>query len=111
MRLGSNERHEQERSMRIRTFTAATVAAGVFASAVPAAGASALTGPTASAAPSPSLPAFTFVPPKVGQLSVDIGPTIINGKVIDPGLHVLSPGVTVPPISWTLPSTGPTRHR
>jgi hypothetical protein len=91
--------------MRIRTYAAAT-AAGLLASAIPVAGASAVTSPTASGAPSLQPPAFTFVPPRVGQLSVDIGPTIINGKVIDPGLHVLSPGVSVPPISWTLPSTG-----
>jgi hypothetical protein len=91
--------------MRIRTYSAAAAAAGLLAVATPAAGASAPTSPTASGAPSPPPPAITFVPPRVGQLSVDIGPTIINGKVIDPGLHVVSPDVSLPPITWT-PSGG-----
>jgi hypothetical protein len=93
--------------MRIRTraATAAATAAGLLALAAPVAGASAATSPTASTTPPPAL--MTFVPPRVGPLSVDIGPTIINGQVIDPGLHVLSPGITLPPISWTLPVSGP----
>jgi hypothetical protein len=96
--------------MRIRTYSAAAAAAGLLAVATPVAGASALSTPAASGPMSPPPLALKFVPPRVGQLSVDIGPTIINGQVIDPGLHVLSPGVTVPPISWTLPSTGRKSH-
>jgi hypothetical protein len=93
--------------MRIRTYAAAAAAAaGLLAMATPVAGASTSTAPTASGPPSLPLPGLTFVPPRVGQLSVDIGPTIINGKVIDPGLHVVSPDVSLPPISWTLPPTG-----
>ena len=93
--------------MRIRTYAAAAAAAaGLLAVAAPVAGASAPTTPTASGPMTLPPLALTFVPPRVGQLSVDIGPTIINGVVVDPGLHVLSPGVTVPPMSWPPRSTG-----
>jgi hypothetical protein len=63
---------------------------------------------TADAATPPStagLPAgITFVTPSVGAISVDLGATIINGKVIAPAVHVLAPGASLPAFSWT-PST------
>jgi hypothetical protein len=82
---------------------AAAAATGLLALAIPAAGASAATAPPA-AVPNAKLPALTFVPPRVGPISVDIAATIINGQVVNPGLHVLMPGVSLPPISWTPPS-------
>jgi hypothetical protein len=85
--------------MRARTPFAAAVIVCLLAAA-PAAQASD-PAPTATVT-SPST--LTFVPPSVGPLRVDIGPTIINGKVINAGLHVLMPGVSLPPIHWTVPA-------
>ena len=90
--------------MRIRTYSAAATAAGLLAFALPA-GASAATIPGGPGTPNLQLPAFNFVPPKVGPISVDIAPTIINGKIIDPGRHILMPPIEVPPVSWTPPES------
>jgi hypothetical protein len=89
---------------------AASIAAGLLGVAGPVAGASAATPPAASGAPNVQLPAnlqpphSTFVPPRVGPLSVDIAPIIINGQVVNPALHVLVPGMSAAPITSTPPA-------
>jgi hypothetical protein len=93
----------------IKRVATTTAAAGVLAVALPVAGAAADT-PPAATPPTVQMPAMNFVPPKVGQISVDIGPTIIGGKVMDPGMHVTLPGTSLPPItlsatSFTLPAS------
>jgi hypothetical protein len=92
--------------MRIPKLSAVVAVLIPFALAAPVAGARAdATSPTAPSAYShrvmgPS-PLLSFVPPKVGPLSVSLGPTIIDGQVISPGVNVVSPGITLPPITWS----------
>jgi hypothetical protein len=90
--------------MLIRKLPAAAAVLGLVGLAAPVGGAGADTTPATSAQPAPALPLLSFVPPKVGPISVAIGPTIIGGKVIDPGLNVSLPGISLPPIAWTPPS-------
>jgi hypothetical protein len=68
--------------------------------AVPVASADPL--PTLSGLPAPGA-TLTFVPPHVGPLKVAIGPIIIGGKVINPGVNVATQGVAPAPIVFTIP--------
>ena len=90
--------------MLTRKFAAIAAALIPLGLAAPLASASAAAPP----AMSPTLPAagtvMTFVPPKVGPIQVSIGPTVIGGKMISPGVNVATPGASLPPITWTLPS-------
>jgi hypothetical protein len=100
-----------------RRLTAIASAIGALAIGTPvtAAYAGNAPAPSAGAAPTFTLPTFTlptfnlpaglnftppaglnFTPPKVGPIGVDIGAIIIDGKVINPALHVQTPGATVP---------------
>jgi hypothetical protein len=81
--------------MRIAKMPAAAAAICLVGLAAPVA-ASADTTPVTS-------PLLTFVPPKVGQISVSIGPTIIGGKVISPGVNVRTTPVSLPTLSWRPP--------
>jgi hypothetical protein len=92
---------QKEILMRNRKLSAAVAVLVPFVLAAPVAGARADTTPTASRAASPLL--LTFVPPRVGPLSVSLGQTIIDGQVISPGVSVSTPGTSLPPMAWTLP--------
>ena len=90
--------------MRTRKLAAIAAALAPLALAAPVAGASAATTPPAPAA-STAGPLLTFIPPKVAPLQVIIGATYIGGKLISPGVNVSTPGVSLPPITWTLPTS------
>ncbi|MDQ1503871.1 MAG: hypothetical protein QOD57_1598 [Actinomycetota bacterium] len=91
----------------MRTPKLAAIAAAVapLVLAAPVARASAATTPPASAPSPAAAPVFTFIPPKVGPLQVIIGATFIGGQQISPGVNVSTPGTSLPPITWTPPSS------
>lgn len=96
---------------------AVSIALGLLAVGSPAAEASAASpappspspGPAQPVAPLapdalPALPRLSFTPPAVGEISVAIGPIIIGGKMINPGLKVTKPAVTLEPVGGLGPS-------
>jgi hypothetical protein len=91
-----------------KTVATVAVAGSLFAigAIVPAASAAAKPSTTSDGCPPPAPNGTTFVPPKVGPIGVAIGPTIIDGKVIDPGMNVRVPGSTVDPCPAAPGSTG-----
>jgi hypothetical protein len=86
--------------MYIRKFAAATAAAGLLAVTGPVAAASAESAPAAAEPQGPPPATLTFVPPRVGPICVTIGPIIIGGNMISPGVHVCLAGTSLPPIIW-----------
>ena len=78
---------------RRRLGTAVVAVTGWLAIGAGVAGATAAI--TRGPAPRGSAPVgMTFGPPRVGPITVSIGPTVIDGRVMDPGLQVTLPGVT-----------------
>ena len=83
--------------MMIRRVFIAAAAATALVTVGSAAVAHADTTPAASAAlPSPAL---TFVPPSVGPICVVIGPIILGGKLMNPGIHECLQGTSLPPMA------------
>jgi hypothetical protein len=89
--------------MLIRKLSAAATVLSLCGVAAPVAGAA----PATPVPPAAASPLLTFVPPKVGPLSVNLGPTIIGGQLISPGVNVYTPGVSLPPFTWTPPAFTP----
>jgi hypothetical protein len=50
---------------------------------------------------------LTFVPPKMGRVLVMIGPVIIGGRVISPGVRVENEPIELATLTITLPGCSP----
>jgi hypothetical protein len=77
----------------------ATVTIGACAALAPAGAAHA----DAPATTTSSACRLTFVPPRMGRVLVVIGPVIIGGQVISPGVRVENPPLELPTLTVTLP--------
>jgi hypothetical protein len=85
--------------MRLRKLFTGAAAVSALAVAGPIAAANATAAPSL---PEPAVtlpPLLSFTPPSVGPICVTIGPIIIGGKVMSPGLHVCTNGASLPPLS------------
>jgi hypothetical protein len=91
--------------MRTRKLAAVAAALTPLALAAPVPVAGAAPTPAASASLATAPPLLTFIPPTVGPLQVIIGGTFINGKLISSGVNVSTPGVSLPPITWSPPAS------
>lgn len=90
--------------MRLRKLFTGAAAVSALAVVGPIAAADAATAPVPPQPAVASPPLLSFTPPSVGPICVTIGPIIIGGKVISPGLHVCTAGASLPPLS-TRPQT------
>ncbi|MDA0165647.1 hypothetical protein OM076_35600 [Solirubrobacter ginsenosidimutans] len=84
-----------------RTFKRALATAAIGAGAVLAPAGAAHAAAPVTTASSPCT--LTFVPPRMGRVVVVIGPVIIGGKVISPGVHVENAPLELPTLTVTLP--------
>ena len=89
--------------MGIRKLCLATAGASALALAAPVTAANAADIPVAPPSGPVSHPVLTFVPPSTGPICVALGPIIIGGKIISPGVNVCTSRVSAPPFVLTFP--------
>jgi hypothetical protein len=89
--------------MGIRKLRLAAAGASALVLAAPVAAANADATPVTPPPTRASYPVLTFVPPSTGPICVAIGPIIIGGKMISPGVSVCTSRVSPPPFVLTFP--------
>ena len=89
--------------MGIRKLCLAAAGASALALAAPVTAANAADIPVAPPSGPVSHPVLTFVPPSTGPICVALGPIIIGGKIISPGVNVCTSRVSAPPFVLTFP--------